>query len=613
MCRIGGIYHTGCQLTRESIWEPLQRIARAQQHGGPDGEGFWLHPTQPLGLCHRRLAILDLSEAGAQPMTRHGLVITYNGEVYNFRELRQLLEKAGEHFTTQTDTEVLLLGWRHWGLEVLQRARGMWAFALWDGEALWLVRDRFGVKPLFYTYTAETLVFASELTALVSALSASPTTSPDRLHFYLSYGFLRSPYTFYEHIWQIPPGCYLRFQGGRYEIRRYWEPERLFFGPPAPPPSLSEVEETLLQSFKRRLVADVPVGLFLSGGLDSSLVAALLAKRAHTYLPAFTLGFSDSAYNEAPYAEKIARYLGLPHYVFYISDHDLLSFVEKLPTLYGQPFGNASALAVYALAGFARERVKVVLSADGGDELFGGYVRHRHSRQLLQWANRLTKIVPLGLLSRLLPEHNALGKLLKLRYLKGSHYGELIQPFPELLASSLITIPFHPIPYADGLAAENWDSLPMRQLLDLRIYLPDDGLQKVDRATMAHALEAREPFLDPELVALSARLPTSAKVRGRQTKHILRVLLRQYLPPALWQRPKQGFAPPLPKWLNGPLKERLNALLYSSQSPLWDLPLHRKRLVAYHRAFLHGHSEWAIFLWHVLVLGLWAEQRLQRA
>lgn len=612
MCRIGGGWAwEGVHRTR--VKAQLQVLAREQAHGGPDGEGFWIHPELPLGLAHRRLAILDLSSAGAQPMQRAHLCLTYNGEIYNYAELRQHLIQRGYTFSSHTDTEVLLWGWHAWGPDLLPRLRGMWAFGLWDGQALWLVRDRFGVKPLFYIVRPEGCFFASELTALLKVLPQRPSPLPAALPTYLAYGFLPAPYTFYEGVWQVRPGHWVRITPTTTEERSYWEPRKVFFVPVRPYP-LDEVEARLVESFQRRLVADVPVGLFLSGGLDSSLVAALLARKAGVQLPTFTLGFRETQYDEAPWAAAIARYLNLPHFPFYLTPDKLRPLIEKLPSLYGQPFGDASALAVYALAYFTATQVKVVLSADGGDELFGGYVRHTQSLRRLRLLARLLRVLPLKpeLLSRLqtfLPRaafHHLPAKLFKLQHFRGRHYGELVAAFPEALAQAALTEPLPWLPYLPDELPEPWFSLRSRQYLDLVRYLPDDVLQKVDRATMAHALEAREPFLDPELVELAGQLPPTQKVQGTETKRVLRQLLARYLPPHLYERPKQGFAVPVVAWLRGPLADRLHFFLYSRESPLCSLPFRFDRLEAWHRTFTAGADSYGLFFWHLFVLGLWS-------
>jgi len=591
----------------------LQELARRQAHGGPDGEGLWIEPETPIGLVHRRLAILDLSPAGAQPMQRAHLWITYNGEIYNYADLRKQLLQRGYAFSSHTDTEVLLWGWHAWGPDLLPRLRGMWAFGLWDGQALWLVRDRFGVKPLFYTVRPEGCFFASELTALLKVLPERPSPLLKALPTYLAYGFVQAPYTFYEGVWQVRPGHWLRITPTTTEEHPYWEPQKVFFVPSVPR-SLDEVEAQLTESFQRRLVADVPVGLFLSGGLDSSLVAALLARKAGVQLPAFTLGFREAPYDETPWAAAIAQHLNLPHFPFYLTPDELRPLIESLPTLYGQPFGDASALAVYALARFTATHVKVVLSADGGDELFGGYVRHTQSLPRLRLMAQLLRLLPLqpehlASLQTALPRtafHNLPAKLFKLKHFQGRHYGELVAAFPEALAQAALTEPQPGLPYTPEELPEPWFSLRSRQYLDLVRYLPDDVLQKVDRATMAHALEAREPFLDPELVALAGQLPPTEKVQGTETKKVLRRLLARYLPAQLYERPKQGFAVPVADWLRGPLAERLRFFLYSRESPLSNLPLHFRRLEAWHRTFAQGADSYGLFFWHLFVLGLWS-------
>ncbi len=436
MCRIGGIWSWG-QPEPALMKRRLQELARRQAHGGPDGEGLWIEPETPIGLVHRRLAILDLSPAGAQPMQRAHLWITYNGEIYNYADLRKQLLQRGYAFSSHTDTEVLLWGWHAWGPDLLPRLRGMWAFGLWDGQALWLVRDRFGVKPLFYTVRPEGCFFASELTALLKVLPErpSPCSRPCPLTWLM--GLCR----------RLTPST----KGfGRYA------PATGCVSPPPPPKSiLTGNPKGVLCSFcpplpgrsrspaHRKLSAATGGGCtsraFFEWGLDSSLVAALLARKAGVQLPAFTLGFREAPYDETPWAAAIAQHLNLPHFPFYLTPDELRPLIESLPTLYGQPFGDASALAVYALARFTATHVKVVLSADGGDELFGGYVRHTQSLPRLRLMAQLLRLLPLqpehlASLQTALPRtafHNLPAKLFKLKHFQGRHYGELVAAFPE--------------------------------------------------------------------------------------------------------------------------------------------------------------------------------------
>ena len=606
----------------EDLGRRLAAMAAAQAHGGPDDEGIWILPEQGVGLAHRRLSILDLSAAGHQPMIRGRFVITYNGEIYNFRELRGLLEREGVLFQTRTDTEVLLAGWAAWGPDVLPKARGMWAFGLWDGEALWLVRDRFGVKPLYYVNGDGWIAFASELGALLRLSEVSRTITPERLAAYLSYGFIPGGQTIYRAIQQVPAGSYARITPGHVEIKTWWSPRPYFFVErPGTPPTMEEAEATLAEAFRWRLVADVPVGLFLSGGIDSSLVAAVLAKREGASLISFTLGFQEPRWDEAPWAQKIASYLGLPHIVHYITEAEVLAEVEKLPALYGQPFGDSSALAVYKIAQVARREVKVVLSADGGDELFGGYVRYTlTARQNWRWKLiQLLKKSPtlvkfLFEAYKLLPgsfrQHtNLAGKLYKLLYLRLTDYGEFLQVFPQvalievlegLSAEALL-------PYLEEAIPMDWDQPEARMYADTRVYLVEDILRKVDRATMAVALEAREPFLDEAILGLRARLSSRDFIEGQTTKRFLKRILARYLPAQLWERPKQGFSPPIAAWLCGPLHERLRYYLESAESPLRDYPIRLEKIRPNYEAFVRGEEGLAGFLWNVFVFGLWAE------
>ncbi len=622
MCRIGGYWARAGKIGEEDLGRRLAVMALVQAHGGPDDEGLWMLPVHGIGFVHRRLSILDLSAAGHQPMSRGRFVITYNGEMYNYREIRTSLEKEGVAFTTQTDTEVLLVGWAVWGPEFLPKARGMWAFGLWDGEALWLVRDRFGVKPLYYAVGNGWLAFASELGALLQLPEVSRSITPERLAAYLSYGFIPQGHTIYADIEQVPPGHYLRITPDSIEQKAWWSPRPYFFVERrTAPPTIEEAEAVLSEAFQYRLVADVPVGLFLSGGIDSSLVAAILAKCAGAPLISFTLGFNEPRWDEAPHAQKIASFLGLPHFVHYITEAEVLDEVEKLPALYGQPFGDSSALAVYKIAQVARQKVKVVLSADGGDELFGGYVRYTlTARQNWRW--RLIKLLKQApALAKLLlgvykvmpdtfRQHtNLSGKLYKLLHLRLADYGEFLQVYPQVALVRIIEglSESQLLPYLEEAIPASWEEPEARMYADVRVYLVEDILRKVDRATMAVALEAREPFLDETILALRARLTPADFIQGRQTKRFLKALLAQYLPKALWDRPKQGFSPPISIWLRGPLKDRLQSYLLSRESPLRNYPIRLEKMRPLYEAFLKGQEGLAGFLWHILVLGLWAE------
>jgi len=622
MCRIGGYWDWVGRMGEEDIGRRIAAMAAAQAHGGPDDEGLWLLPERGIGFAHRRLSILDLSAAGHQPMSRGRFVITYNGEIYNFRELRGLLEKEGVAFQTQTDTEVLLVGWAAWGPELLSKARGMWAFGLWDGEALWLVRDRFGVKPLYYGHGEGWIAFASELGALLLLPEVSRAITPERLAAYLSYGFIPGGRTIYQGIQQVPPGHYLRVTPDHIEVKAWWSPRRYFFvKQEVQPPSIEEAEATLAEAFRWRLVADVPVGLFLSGGIDSSLVAAVLAKREGAALISFTLGFKEPRWDEAPWAQKIASHLGLPHIVHYITEAEVLAEVERLPTLYGQPFGDSSALAVYKIAQVARQQVKVVLSADGGDELFGGYVRYTlTTRQnwcwkLIRLLKKSPTLVKLLLeIYKFLPspfrQHtNLAGKIYKLLYLRLADYGEFLQVFPQVALVEVVEgLSVEALlPYLEEAIPIDWEEPEARMYADTRVYLVEDILRKVDRATMAVALEAREPFLDEAILALRARLRPENFIEGRTTKRFLKAILERYLPRELWDRPKQGFSPPIASWLRGPLRDRLRYYLESNESPLRAHPIRLEKIRPHYETFVGGEDGLVGFLWNVFVFGLWAE------
>jgi asparagine synthase (glutamine-hydrolysing) len=488
---------------------------------------------------------------------------------------------------------------------------------------LWLIRDRFGVKPLYYVRGEGWGAFASELPALLSLSEVPRHTTVERLAAYLSYGFVPGSRTLYEAIQQVAPGHYIKVTPSQVEVKPWWSPRPYFFQAyqPSHRPSLEEAEATLTEAFQWRLVSDVPVGLFLSGGIDSSLVAALLAKRVQAPLLSFTLGFQEKAWDEAPWAKKIADYLGLPHKVHYISEEEVLAEVAHLPRLYGQPFGDSSALAVYKIAQIARQEVKVVLSADGGDELFGGYVRHTLSSQH-SWQWRLFRSLKrfptltqslLKLYGRL-PfaarlHTNLAGKLYKLHHLDFTDYGDFLQVFPQVALVGIIEGLSEQalLRYWEGELPHSWESPEARMYADLEVYMVEDILRKVDRATMAVALEAREPFLDEAILALRGRLAPEDLIRGRKTKRFLKRILACHVPAPLWRRPKQGFSPPVSNWLRGPLRERLRNFVESADSPLRNQPIRLSALRPIYKAFMEGAQGLAGFWWHVFVLGLWAQ------
>src|SRR5579875_370486 len=593
MCGIAGVYAPGRRLELDSVTRMTDAIA----HRGPDDSGVQLLAGGALILGHRRLSIVDLSPLGHQPMATadRKLWIVYNGEVYNSREIRAELAALGWSFRSDCDTEVILAAYGQWCLAAVERFRGMFAFALWDegDRRLHLCRDRFGVKPLYYALRNGVLAFGSELRALNIAGFTSRNVDPAGVAEFLRYGYISAPRSIFEDVSVIRPGTICSFDADlRVTERVYWNTQDLYEGPDAerlrrelaalPQDALLDrVEEELGRAFEYRMVADVPVGLFLSGGIDSSLVAALLARRAGLRLKTFTIGYGDSEYDERQYARQVAGSLGADHVELLVSPQVALDVAMQLPELADEPIGDSSFVPTYLVSKLARERVKVALSADGADELFGGYARYAYCGSFLERRSRLLKglyQLSAELLDRLPPALIHHGYALARRGgPKFAGIGDKLRKFIRMArarnafeaydatgsersaaeAARLMAQPPSELPGRDA-AFHSVHGADVRDRLmhwDLSHYLPGDLLVKVDRASMAVSLEAREPFLDHIAARTAAALPMAWKVRGATNKYVLRRLLDRHFPAGLFDRPKQGFTAPVAEWLRGPLRE----------------------------------------------------------
>lgn len=564
MCGIAGFIGTG---TKDLLQSMIDRLS----HRGPDGEGLWLDEHQRVFLGHRILAIVDLA-GGHQPMlTADGkLVITFNGEIYNHRELRQELEKAGHQFQTDhSDTEVLLYGYRQWGEQMLSRLNGMWAFAIYDAgrQELFLSRDRFGKKPLYYYFDGSNLIFASELTSLIQHPAVPRSFDQESLQKLFAYGFIPAPRSLLQGVRKLPAGHWLKLDlvKMRIQVQQFWKFE---FDPfPQVPKNPekewgSELIRLLDVAVKRRLAADVPVGVFLSGGIDSSLVATL-ATRHQSVVETYNIGFTEKSFDERPYAQLMAKRLGTQHFEETFSIDHCLDFAPQVAQHLDEVFGDSSILPTALVSRLARTRVKVVLGGDGGDELFAGY----DPFQALRYAIPYHKITPKightiiqGLVNRLPVSHANMSLDFKAkRMLRGLSYPPeywlpaWMGPLTPSEISDLFGAPVNPDElYAEALEA--WDEPSARTDIDramsfyLRLYLPDDILMKVDRASMAYGLEARAPFLDIDFVNFVRRIPSAYKLRGRTTKYLLKEAARTLLPNEIVDRKKKGFGVPIGQW-----------------------------------------------------------------
>ncbi len=634
MCGLVGVYSR----THPADAELLEKMSASLRHRGPDDSGTWTRDG--LGLAHRRLSVVDLSAAGHQPMhSRSGRwVICYNGEIYNTETLRERLPHTS--WRGHSDTEVIVQACECWGVEqTVQALTGMFAFAAYDTERreLWLARDRLGIKPLYYGWLGERFAFASELSALRHVHSPRPL-DPSAVRSFLRYGYVPAPHSIYHGVFKLPPGHIAKLpltpaaaNGTNPQTQCYWSYQEHACQPRL---ELSEAEATdqlhalLRRAVKDRLVADVPLGAFLSGGYDSSLVCALMQEQSGQPANTFTIGFDNPAYNEAEHARRIAGHLGTQHTELYVSAADMLQAVQQLPQLCDEPFADSSILPTYLVSRLARRQVTVSLSGDGGDELFWGY--HRYATSLAVW-NKIARFPgPL----RKAVEHLARNKLMQTATRRvpvpgwGGRPGMLNQKL--LRVADLIGAGSHHEQYhrmmcqwldpdqllagADHLNAYNnpahWTAeLPAEQRMaaqDLLVYLPDDILTKVDRASMAVSLEARVPLLDHRVVEFSARLPDHLKNNGGTSKYLLRKVLAEYVPAELTDRPKMGFGVPLADWLRGPLKDWAGDLL-AADTILRQGLLNPQPVTDLWQEHQRGHSDNSARLWFVLMLQLWMQ------
>lgn len=643
MCRIVGFWDQKF----EGKYDPdkvLTAMRDTLAHGGPDDAGNYIERGHGLALANRRLSILDLSPAGHQPMENERFVITYNGEIYNFEDIRATLVTRGYHFRSRSDTEVILAAWQEWGANALERFRGMWAFAIWDKKekTLTLCRDRIGVKPLFWYWHNGLLLFASELKAFHRHPGFKKELDAFGLALYLEYGFIPAPYTIFLHTHKLKPGHYLTIDAaGRITISEYWNASEFFLrGGVEREQWLSrdeddvaeELEGILREAFRLRMVSDVPVGVFLSGGIDSALLVALLQREMHQPLKTFTIGFYERTYNEAHWAEKIARHLGTEHTAFYCTPREALEVIPKIPDLYDEPNGDSSIIPTYLVSRLAREHVKVSLSADGGDEQFCGYRKYWLVERVLA-AKRNPILGPLlgvgitllhpevaflvgRMLMRMLPGwQNFYDRYAKLRRIwrvkdEIALHDIIVSAFDEKELRALGMHPPHSYTtWEPAMINAKLDFMTKMMWRDLKTHMVDDILVKVDRATMSVGLEGREPFLDHKVVEYSSRLPLEFKYRDGISKVILRKILYKYVPRELVERPKMGFSIPLYDWFRNELKDLY--LEYLAKARLEKEGIFRPEAVEeLLQRFFRGKGISQEKLWYLFTFQLWREKWL---
>lgn len=616
MCGIVG--YTNTQKSHAADRAILAAMCQTIIHRGPDDHGIYVHGQTGLGM--RRLSVIDL-HTGHQPISNEteSIWVVLNGEIYNYQPLAEWLQQRGHRLKTSSDTEVIVHLYEELEEGCLDRLRGMFAFAVWDQSRSRLVvaRDRLGVKPLFYYWDHHRLVFGSELKTLLAHPDVETSLDVRAVEMYLRYSYIADPHTIFEGIKKLPPGHYLTVEDGCLRIVPYWNG---LLPDPIPEAKLPEndavrqLDELLHDAVRLRMVSDVPIGAFLSGGVDSSLVVALMSRQMARPVTTFSIGFAEATYNELPYARQVAKHLGTDHHELIVEPQHC-EVIERLAMHFDEPFGDPSAIPMYFLCGLAAQHVKVVLSGDGGDELFAGYERYPIELQRHAF-DRLPLVLKraCGWASDQLWE-GAPGK----RYLhnlslasRGRYMDSVTYTNTALLHHLLDPHVGHQLASFHGddqlsrhfseVAGQPW--LAQLQYVDGRCYLPADVMTKVDRMSMAHSLEAREPLLDHVLAEFAVRLPVGLRIRGSVTKYLLKRVAERYLPHAIVHRNKQGFGVPLEYWFKGDLRAYVRDVLFSSEAKMRGMlnPAAVERLV---RQYESGRSEHAQTIWLLLMLEVW--------
>lgn len=609
----------------------IERMCRKMLHRGPDDEGIYLNnPTNDgisIGLGHRRLSIIDLSEAGHQPMHNEDKTIwvVYNGEIYNFSELKAELGTKGHFFKSNTDTEVIIHAYEEWGVDFVHRLRGMFAFGLWDSrkKRLLLFRDRVGKKPLFYYHKEDGgLVFASTLQSLIQDETISKTIDPIAIDLYLTYQYIPAPLSIFSQIKKLPPAHFLIWDKGKVEVKRYW---RLDFSHKRQPKNINDLGEELIERLKEavklRMISDVPLGAFLSGGIDSSAIVALMSQISNSNVKTFTIGFEEGSFDERVYARRVAELYNTEHHEFVVKPNAL----EILPMLvqhYGEPYADSSAIPTYYLSSMTRQHVTVALNGDAGDENFAGYdryVAYKYSdyyQKYFKYPNLLLSFLfskipqTTGAKSRIRRSQRFF-EAMKLPHIQ--RYIRLICHFDNSAKRNLYTDDFKEVldghnayNYIEGILSESTAIDDIERLLDLDInsYLPNALLVKVDVASMANSLEGRSPMLDHMFMEFVASIPSELKLRGFTKKYIFKKALRNLLPEDILNRPKMGFGVPVGSWLRYELKDYAWDLLMSKNASERGY-FNRKEIETLLSDHIEGRTDQTYRLWNLLMLELW--------
>lgn len=621
MCGISGILNLDGRSVDSAL---LRRMNDTLEHRGPDGSGLFVEGA--IGLGHRRLSIIDL-HTGDQPMaTPEGDVqVVFNGEIYNFLQLKAELEQRGHVFRTRSDTETLLHGYREWGEHFVEHLRGMFAIALWDKRRrkLLLVRDRLGKKPLYYHFDGRRLVFGSEMKALLADASIPRDLDLQALDAYLSFGYVPSPLSIFQGIRKLPPAHLAVCEGQRLEIRPYWDLDMTHSGEAIDEArAVEELREVFDEAVRLRMISDVPLGAFLSGGVDSSAVVAAMAGMTDQPVRTAAIGFAEKRFNELEYARVVARRYHTDHSEFVV-EPDALGILDQLVWHFDEPFADSSAIPTWYVSQMARRKVTVALSGDGGDETFAGYVqRYAMNRFENAWRCRLPSVLRrgvLGPLAKAYPRVDCLPRPLRLKsfltnlslpveqayfrdmsfYFKPEAKARLLRPEVRAAMQRAETV-------LGGHFARNGnpDVTSRVQYVDIKTYLPEDILVKVDRMSMAHSLEVRAPILDHKVMEYAARLPSQLKLRGHEGKYIFKKMNEARLPEEILYRKKQGFCVPLAAWLRGGLKDKAQEALFGREADLGEF-FDMNYVQGLWKSHQGGREDNATPLWGLVMLGLW--------
>lgn len=628
MCGIAGF----CDFLKKSSNDILKNMTDELYHRGPDDSGYFCDENQyaQIALGHRRLSILDLSVQGHQPMSFEHLEIVFNGEIYNFREIKRELLEFGYSFSSNSDTEVILKSYHKWGIKAIDKFNGMFAIAIYDKRdyKLIFIRDRAGVKPFFYYKKDNLILFSSELKSFHKHPNFVKEINKDSLSLYLQFGYIPEPHSIFKNTYKLKTGHYVEIdlQSKKFEEKKYWDVLDFYNKPKldiSQDEAIKKTEELLKSSFEYRMVSDVPIGVFLSGGYDSSLVTAILQNNRSSKLNTFTIGFKEKEFDEAPYAKEVAKYLGTNHTEYYCTQKDALEIIPNLCEVYDEPFGDSSAIPTILVSKIAKKNVTVSLSADGGDEIFAGYSKYTTTLKYFNKFNSIPNIkyivsfVMDNINPRYVPILNrtynfatryekikniliAKDSLEAIKYTSECFTKTERTKFLKSYSKELKT-------NFDIKVNDTNDDINKMLAVDYKTYMVDDILTKVDRATMSVSLEGREPLLDYRLIEFVSQLPSNLKYKDGDKKWLLKQITHKYLPKKIMDRPKQGFGVPLTHWFKDELKNYF--LIYLDEKRINKEGLFNpKEVVELRNSYFNGNKENIQKLWLLLIFEIWYEK-----